>query len=350
LIEKIDGVTFKITNRCNLYCQMCGYARNRAFEEKGEPELSLSQWQRVIDELVEMGINYFSILGGEPLLYPGLPEDQKYIAQKGKQCGITTNGLLLEENAQMLSEAGLHRIHISLDCFPEIHDAIRGTEGTFDRAMKGIKKIHRLKKGNQGPEIIANVVVSETNQDVLDKYLTHLSTQPELSKIYLIYGTFTTEKLGKAYSRELENNFGCPASSWEGFVRCLGNVDPKKIAGVYRNIQKGIYEKKIYTFPPLPKEEDIFTYYGEPGKQFQWVEERCWKPWYGMDFHADGSVAVCNDWPDYVIGNVKQQSVKQLWNGERIQKLRSYIGEDKEFSVCKRCPWRYLPNFIRADR
>lgn len=348
-IERMDSVTIKITNECNLNCSMCGYARNRKKDQILPEELGVSEWKRVIDELDGLGVTYISVLGGEPLMYPWLTEILEYMKLKGIQSGITTNGVYLEKHAEQLIKAGLTRINVSLDAFPEIHDKIRGVEGTFAAAVKGIKKIHSLRGNQNSPKIIANIVVSEENQHILEEYLHYLEQMDEVDSIFLVLGTFTTPALGERYAKQVKKEFQCEGNSWKGFVDCLGDIDIKKVDRIYNLIKMNEYKKKVTILPPLPSREDIEKYYRHPEETFKWTEKCCWKPWVGVDIRANGDVVVCNDWPDYTVGNVRTESMADIWNGEKIKKIRDFISKGNEFSVCTRCPWRFLPSFFLAD-
>lgn len=348
-IPKMDSVTIKITNECNLNCSMCGYARNLKNEQVKTSELGIGEWKKVIDELKDLGTTYISVLGGEPLMYPGLLEVLDYMKSKGIQKGITTNGVYLKQYAERLINVGLHRINVSLDAFPEIHDSIRGVEGTFSAAIEGVREIYRLREGKVTPEIIINIVISEDNQQHLEEYLHYLEQMPEIDRIFLVLGTFTTYSIGKDYEQQMKEVFQCKATSWKGFVDCLGKIDTKKITELCELISKGQFKKKITVFPPLHSNGEVEQYYINPEKNFKWLESCCWKPWFGVDIRADGAVVVCNDWPDYEIGNLQDESMAEIWNGEKIKKLRKYIADGNEFSICKRCPWRYLPSFFTAD-
>ncbi|HEX2925131.1 MAG TPA: radical SAM protein [Ruminiclostridium sp.] len=348
-IERMDSVTIKITNECNLNCSMCGYARNRKKDQIIQEELDVSEWKRIIDELSGLGVTFISVLGGEPLMYPRLTEILEYMRLKGIQSGITTNGVYLEQYAEQLIKAGLTRINISLDAFPEVHDRIRGVEGTFAAAVKGIQKIHSLRGNENNPKIIANIVVSEENQNILGNYLHYLEQMKEADSIFLVLGTFTTHALGERYAKQAGEEFQCRAESWRGFADCLGDIDIKEVTRIYNLVKSNEYKKKITILPPLPSSEDIERYYRHPEETFEWTEKCCWKPWVGVDIRANGDVVVCNDWPDYIVGNARTESMSEIWNGAKIKKIREFILKGKEFAVCNRCPWRFLPSFFLAD-
>jgi len=89
---------------------------------------------------VENGIDKVRVTGGEPLTRKNIVYLIKLLAiiDGIKDLSLTTNGVLLEEFAKPLKDAGLHRVNISLDTVdPEKYkDITRG--GDFKRVMRGI--------------------------------------------------------------------------------------------------------------------------------------------------------------------------------------------------------------------
>jgi cyclic pyranopterin phosphate synthase len=95
----------------------------------------------VVKEAVSLGVNKIRLTGGEPLVRKGIVDLVRMIAEiEGvNDFGMTTNGILLEQFAKPLAEAGLHRINISLDTVnPEKFKAITRL-GDIDNVFRGIK-------------------------------------------------------------------------------------------------------------------------------------------------------------------------------------------------------------------
>jgi len=103
--------------------------------------LSFEEIIEVVDAAIEQGIDKVRITGGEPLVRKGIVNLVEMIASKPAitDLGMTTNGQLLEQFAQPLKDAGLHRVNISLDTLnPEKYCEItRG--GEIHRVLKGIE-------------------------------------------------------------------------------------------------------------------------------------------------------------------------------------------------------------------
>jgi pseudo-rSAM protein/SPASM domain protein len=130
-------VVWNTTKRCNLYCEHC-YA---GADTEGAPnELSTAEGKALIDDLAAFGVPVLLFSGGEPLVREDLPELIAYADDSGIRPVLSTNGTLLtRERARELKQAGLKYAGVSVDGLPERNDRIRGEEGAFDAAVRGIE-------------------------------------------------------------------------------------------------------------------------------------------------------------------------------------------------------------------
>ena len=123
-------IIFSVTDRCNLACAGC-YAQS--FRAPTEGELDAAALRRVVQEARDLGVSFFVVAGGEPLLRPelagimsGFPEIIFF---------VFTNGLLMDEG--WLGTLRRHRNIIPLLSFEgdlAMTDGRRGP-GTYDRLM-----------------------------------------------------------------------------------------------------------------------------------------------------------------------------------------------------------------------
>lgn len=134
----LTSMRISITRRCNLGCIYC----HREGIKKGEGEMTPQEIERVVRLCARFGVKRVKLTGGEPLLRPDVSEIVSRIAGVDgiKDVSMTTNGVLLEEHAAALKEAGLDRINVSLDTLrPETFQEItRG--GELARVLRGIDK------------------------------------------------------------------------------------------------------------------------------------------------------------------------------------------------------------------
>lgn len=132
-----------VTDRCNLRCTYCMPAE--ATFKPREELLTFEEIARVSAVAAGLGVRSIRLTGGEPLLRRGLAD---LVALLGRVPGIeelslTTNGLLLAEQADGLRRAGLHRLNVSLDALrEEVFERIARRQG-LDRVLAGLAAARR---------------------------------------------------------------------------------------------------------------------------------------------------------------------------------------------------------------
>lgn len=135
--REITYLRISVTDRCNLACSYCmpeqlaaGARRNRL--------LSFQEITEIVGVLAPRGITKIRLTGGEPLVRKGMDELVRMLAGiKGiREITMTTNGQLLESQAEALASAGLRRVNISLDTL----DPARYRELTRGGDIRGVLK------------------------------------------------------------------------------------------------------------------------------------------------------------------------------------------------------------------
>jgi 12,18-didecarboxysiroheme deacetylase len=135
--DKKPVVVWNCTQTCNLKCVHC-YAGSE--NKRYEGEMSTEDAKKMIDDLAAFGAPVLLFSGGEPTVRPDLLELMHYAKSKGMRVVISTNGTLITaERAKEFAEVGLSYVGVSLDGGRETHDKFRGMEGSFDKAIEGIK-------------------------------------------------------------------------------------------------------------------------------------------------------------------------------------------------------------------
>src|SRR5207237_2057938 len=109
------NLRLSVTDRCNIRCFYCMPDENVRFLPRREI-LTFEEIERFVRVAAALGINKLRLTGGEPLVRSELPQLVERLASiEGiYDIALTTNAILLEEQAQDLKEAGLTRINISL--------------------------------------------------------------------------------------------------------------------------------------------------------------------------------------------------------------------------------------------
>jgi GTP 3',8-cyclase len=129
-----------VTDRCNLRCVYCMPSDNVKWVEK-DNILTYEEITRLTTVFVSLGIDKIRITGGEPTVRPQIADLIESISKINgiKSISMTTNGLLLQENAPKLRKAGLDGVNISLDTFRSNRfKSICGIDG-IERVLASIK-------------------------------------------------------------------------------------------------------------------------------------------------------------------------------------------------------------------
>jgi len=137
--REINYLRVSITDRCNLHCVYCRPKEGISLQGH-EDILRYEEIIRVVSLAVKMGLIKVRITGGEPLVRRGFVE---FIAALKKIDGLkdislTTNGILLEEYAQKIFEAGINRINVSLDSLDKDKYFRVTNGGNLDAVLRGI--------------------------------------------------------------------------------------------------------------------------------------------------------------------------------------------------------------------
>jgi cyclic pyranopterin phosphate synthase len=142
--RRLDYLRLSVTDRCNLQCAYCQPAEGVSHVDR-EEILRFEEIDRLARLFAGMGVTKVRLTGGEPLLRRRLPElVRRLTAIPGiRSLPMTTNGILLEESARPLRDAGLDRLNVSLDTLREDRfQAITRSSGVT-RVLRGIEEAQR---------------------------------------------------------------------------------------------------------------------------------------------------------------------------------------------------------------
>ena len=131
-------VVWNYTQACNLTCKHC-------YQEAGHKpladELTTERKLRLIDELAHEYVPFLALAGGEPLVAKDIWKVLDLAKQRGVHTTVATNGTLLaRETCHRLAEAGVKYVEVSLDSvIAEEHDGFRGLRGAWKRTVEGMR-------------------------------------------------------------------------------------------------------------------------------------------------------------------------------------------------------------------
>ncbi len=163
-------VIWETTRACDLACKHC---RAEAVPERDPRELSFEEGKRLLEKVREFGPCVFVLSGGDSLKRPDVVELVEHGVKLGLRMAITpaTTPLATPDMLQRLKDAGLSRLAVSLDgSTPEIHDAFRRVDGSFQWGLDILEQSHRIGLSTQ-----VNTVIARHNLDDFDNLIALMS-------------------------------------------------------------------------------------------------------------------------------------------------------------------------------
>lgn len=336
------AVSLTLTNACNLRCRMCGQWSDEGYM-RGEgggprPAMTPADWKRVVDELAEGGVGAVNLRGGEPFLFPPIIDLLDHIRARGLFSAMDTNGTMIGRFAEDIVRIGKIHLTVSVDGPEEIHDAVRGVPGCFRRIREGLAAL-------RAAEAAAGTEISKSICFVISPYSVRgLGAMPDVARslgirtVAIVPYYFIPDGVGQAYERVLRGDLGCAAFSWRGFHHDASGVDMDVFREQHRRYRESLGDVQDYPYMTFTEEQyaawfaDAVTPVGKPG---------CSNVERLLDIQPDGRANFCVDFPDYAIGNVREQSIADMWNGERARRFREYR-RAKPLPVCLRCGAKYM--------
>jgi cyclic pyranopterin phosphate synthase len=172
LNRPLRDLRISVTDRCNFRCTYCmpeeEFGHNYRFLRRKEI-LTFEEIARLARAFARLGATRLRLTGGEPLLRPGLERLVEELAQieAVDDLAITTNGYLLPKKAQVLKDAGLNRVNVSLDSLED--DILRRMNGNRAGVQDVLDGIFAAVRAGLAPIKINTVVHRGVNdQSVVD--------------------------------------------------------------------------------------------------------------------------------------------------------------------------------------
>jgi radical SAM protein with 4Fe4S-binding SPASM domain len=165
----------ELTYRCNYKCAICIFSIEDF--EKSLPDLmDIDIYKRIVDESAEHGLpamqtSYY----GEPLMRRDLHEMVNYATKKGiMDVFVTTNGsLLTSDRAKELIDAGVSRIHVSIDANSEETYDQQRHKGYFNRVLNNVHDLIKIKGANKLPIIRTSLCKNSINEHEVEDFINY---------------------------------------------------------------------------------------------------------------------------------------------------------------------------------
>ncbi|MFP3854129.1 MAG: TIGR04053 family radical SAM/SPASM domain-containing protein [Anaerolineales bacterium] len=155
-------IAWEVTRACAFACVHC---RADAQHQRDPRELTTEEGYRLIERFKAFGNPILVFTGGDPMMRRDLFDLIAYATEIGLRCSLTPTATALptQDRLKKAKEAGIRRIALSLDApSPEVHDAFRQVNGSWDRTMQILRNAQAV-----GLSAQVNTTVTKHNVDLL---------------------------------------------------------------------------------------------------------------------------------------------------------------------------------------
>ncbi len=167
--RRVEYLRVSVTDKCNLRCVYCMPLEGLDWLKR-ESLLSYEEIASVLRTMAGMGLEKVRITGGEPLVRKDLPSLVGMVAEIPGivDISLSTNAVLLADQAQALRDAGISRVNVSLDSLQEERvDAIARRPGSFGRILEGLDAAEAV---GFDPIKINVVLIGGQNDDEIEDF------------------------------------------------------------------------------------------------------------------------------------------------------------------------------------
>jgi len=333
-----EWIILGVNNLCNLHCKMCDVGTNNNTSnfyhhlmESKPLNMPLDLIFRAIDQVslyfpaAKLGYAFT-----EPLIYPHLIESIKYATSKNIYTSVTTNALKLEELAELLAEAKLNELFISLDGPPEIHNHIRGHKNSFSKAIKGIEKIQSFK---DAPTVSIFCTITEWNIGFLLEFAELFRAIP-LQEIGFMHTNFTPQNIADLHNQIFQDSYPATSSNMDDIS--IDNMDLDRLWKDISDIKKTSFPFPVSFSPEFSIKSKFIEFYKQPEKI---IGNICNDAFRAIMLKSDGSVIPAHGRCYKVIaGNLYKQTLSEIWNAQPLAAFRkTLVKHGGLLPACSRC-------------
>ncbi len=323
---------WNVTQACNLTCRHCYQSASR----KPDPdELTTEEKLGLIDQMEEEFVPFVAFAGGEPLVAPDIWQVLEHCEKRGLHVTLATNGTLLTpEICQRLKAAGVKYIEVSLDSInPDEHDAFRGQAGSWKRTVQGIK--NAVATGvRTGMAVCFTRQTAHTVDEVVRfaidlgcKTFAHFNFIP-VGRGREIIDQDMTPGQRELLLRKLQRHLA------DGKIGVVSTAPQFGRSCIVYGSEEGVFATGHAGRGPGKKTMVLSRYIGGCGSG------RCY-----CSIQPKGAITPCVYIPGEEIGNVRRQSLAEIWNNPLFDTLQD---RDDRGDHCGVCDYRAYCGGCRA--
>lgn len=322
-IQRVRNITFAITHKCNIRCEMC-YFHKRL---KGNKELSVRKFKEIID-MVKSKRPGIILSGGEPFTHPGVIDMVAYAKKMGLAVQIFTNGALVKKDlTTALVKSGLDYIDFTLLGDEKSHSLVAGVPDAYNMFIENLRYFSE-NKGNT--KVILNYTITPRSLRGI-RHAAELAKQYGLDGVRIQHYNFMLPNESVAHDNLIKDLFNMDSSTHE--IEDGGNLEWMIDEIItFKEESDAVFGDIPVQWAPTLTDTEIVTWYSGP--RFS-TQRRCLYPWRGILIDADGKLYPCSK--IYLeLGDTNNKNVFVVWNSMVMRKFRKKLRKGL-FPACSRC-------------
>ncbi|KAA0109640.1 radical SAM protein [Mycolicibacterium sp. P1-5] len=346
-----DEISLQLTFRCNLRCSHCYQWNEQGFFRDWAPsrqktELGIDIVEQVLAATADNRAKLF-LWGGEPLMHSRFGEVAKLLQRYPRTVNMCTNGLLFGRNLDDMLAIGENlNLLVSLDGIGDDHDELRGT-GTFVRTTRNIKAMLDLKRsGEFAGELSLSCMVSHVNVGKMYEFM-EWAEDLGVNSVYFQFPWYISEEVASAMDALYQESFAwlqphtqTARPTWHSYTYRLPPEELPVLRDSMRRLAEREWRVRVRYQPQLDEHEvaDFILGTSRPAQG----RSKCLAVSNRLEVHADGNVSSCKFFPEFVVGNLYETDVLDLWQSPEFRKIRTILATNGMMPVCSKCILLYL--------
>jgi radical SAM protein with 4Fe4S-binding SPASM domain len=346
-----DEVSLQLTYKCNLRCLHCYQWNEQGFFREFSPaeqrtELAIEIVQSVLAATADRKSKLF-VWGGEPLMHSRFSEFASLLEADPRPVTMCTNGLLMEQHAADLLRIGESlSLLVSLDGLKDHHEALRGRR-SFDRTLKNIEFMLDLQYSGQfGGTLSLSCMVSNETVGQMYEFM-EWAEGLGVDSVYFQFPWYinpdVAAEMDDLYRQEFSWLNPVPpekSATWHSYTYRLEQEAIPVLKASMGKLAERRWASRIRYQPQVGMDEvdDFVRGTSRPAQG----RRRCLAVSNRMEVHADGKVSSCKFFPEFVVGDLHETDVLDLWHSERFRRVREILRGRGLMPVCSKCVLLYL--------
>jgi radical SAM protein with 4Fe4S-binding SPASM domain len=276
------------------------------------------------------------------MLYDGIVDVIEGASDLRLPVSIATNGTRIAASADRLVKAPLFLLQLSIDGpSADLHNRIRPSAGTGDNFKEintALRRVNHARQslGSNLPLIASLTVISRYNfRNLVDIYDT-FRHKVDLFVFYLSW--WIDSEQACSHEKDFKNRFGfLPRKHW-GWVGDWKPDDYQMLAHQLEELRsrsRSWSAPPVTIIPPILGKGNLETYYTNHESRFGF--DQCVSIYQAVEVNSNGDLSPCRDYHDFVVGNIKNATISQLWNAPEYRRFRKSLSTEGLMPVCSRC-------------